>query len=1313
MVAVAVSCKETDPLTESATVLSDQLSSPHITCFLQDPSGRMWIGTERGLNRYNGYDYHQYFYRADSVSLPGNHIYDLCLDKGGHLWVGTEKGVARYTDLDSFECFPIASEEKPVYQILCDSRGQIILNMLEDLCVLDTLSGTFTNRVYLFDRYYSYRSHCYLSDDGLLWVVSPMEIRCFDTEDFQNIDNYPTPSFVTESVLLGNGQIWMAGRRKMCIFDTVTQSFVRMPSVVTSRFAEEEIEFMAEVDSSSVMFKTSSGLMCLYDRHNDILQDITPETLDLPVGFDVKVLHKDNAGNLWLGSDDRGFDYIRMREGDFSKNALSRRALENKSVVSVCSDTAGNLWAFTLRDGLYRMDHGNGEVVKVTISGVSQMEGTDVLQSNPPLVFVSSDDEIWLSFPNQQRVFRGRYLRGEVRLENEFPAFYPRAATEDSEGGVWFGTRDEFLINIAPGASAPQRVQIYPVETTFINSILPVGDSLLVLAYDEPPMLLDIHTRSASRIELDGKDNAISMSGRLLHPTVAKADTAGNIWIGTRFNGLLKYNPENKSIVSIKDVPADVASIEITPSGQIWVSTADGLAYSTNGGTQFSNFLPLTGKGGEHFYERSSGMLPDGRLVFGGVGGITIVDASDPAPVHGVPLVFEDIKVHNVPVAPGNRIIDRSLSFCPDIELLYRENSFSVSFSVPDFSNRHRVQYQYKLDGFDRDWVDLGTNRDIYFANIPAGEYVLRVRHYLLSDDVMGEERLTIRVKRPVWLSGWAQLIYLLLTGLLVFLVVRVKNQIDRQRAAARDAEKAKEQERLTNELNMAFFSNVSHEFRTPLTMISGPLSQLSGSRHLNRQERALVSMMGRNVNRMLSLVNQLLDISKMEHTAIGLKVRKTDIVRVLEDTVDSFRFNAKALCIEIATVGMENPVIVWCDEDKIRKILSNLISNAIKFSRNGGAISVALSRVNIGEEPEIRITVTDSGEGIPEDKLEKIFERYYQLDNQPVRPYGVGTGIGLFYARQLANIHHGSLKAGNRTDGHGAVFTLLIPENADRYRESEKVEVDAYESSLYSPFDAGFAKNADAKEESRPRLLAIDDNPDVLQYLRMLFDRTCLVVTAMSASEAENEALDHTPDIILCDVAMPDKSGYDLCHEFKSNLQLSHIPIILVTAMSSVDNQVTGLNMGADAYVSKPFDPSYLKALVKSLLDNRKRVQTMMGRATDTSEVGSSLSVRDKAFMDQLYELMEQELSNEDMDITTLCDILRISRTKLYYKIKALTGMSPSEFFLQYKLNRAAEMLHEGKLNVTEIAIRTGFGTLPSFSKAFKKRYGVSPSKY
>ena len=463
----------------------------------------------------------------------------------------------------------------------------------------------------------------------------------------------------------------------------------------------------------------------------------------------------------------------------------------------------------------------------------------------------------------------------------------------------------------------------------------------------------------------------------------------------------------------------------------------------------------------------------------------------------------------------------------------------------------------------------------------------------------------------------------------------------------------------------------------------------------------------------MLSLVGQLMDLGKLENSGLSLEVRFGNIVKVISDTAEIFRLNANSLGIRMDLKGLEYPLRCWFDEDKVVKILTNLLSNAIKFTPSGGFISVELDELYRESVHYIKITVTDSGSGIPEDKREKVFDRYYQLDNSNEGRYNPGTGIGLYYSRSLASVHHGELFAGGRDGAPGAVFTLLLPADAESYLASERILSEPSVSGEYPLETAESAEIPDTGAgDDRPVLLAVDDDPDIIRYLIALFSPRFTVLASYSADDALKTASEQTPDIVLSDVMMPGKTGFDLCAELKSNLQLSHVPVILVTAAGSVQQQVRGLDLGADAYVTKPFDPDYLKALVKSQLENRQRVRGLINSATESSEV-DALSARDRAFMDELYSLMEKELGNEDLDISSLTEMLKMSRTKFYYKIKGLTGKTPSEFFMQYKLNMAAKMLLEGKLNVSEIALKTGFNTLPHFSKAFKKQFGVSPSKY
>jgi DNA-binding response OmpR family regulator/nitrogen-specific signal transduction histidine kinase len=542
-------------------------------------------------------------------------------------------------------------------------------------------------------------------------------------------------------------------------------------------------------------------------------------------------------------------------------------------------------------------------------------------------------------------------------------------------------------------------------------------------------------------------------------------------------------------------------------------------------------------------------------------------------------------------------------------------------------------------------------------------------------------------------------------------------------RRAARQAQMEKEQEKRVNAMNMSFFANIAHEFRTPLTMIAGPVGQLVKSDNLSGEDRGLLSVAQRSIQRMFKLVNQLMDFNKLENDTLRLSVEQIDVVKALNDICDIFEFNAKEKGITIYRLGMEDSLMAWTDGDKLEKILSNLLSNALKFTPRGGRIDVSLDVSG----DQVKVSVADTGKGIPEDQKENIFKRYYQLDNQTKAIVNYGTGIGLYYSRRLAELHHGALTVDNREEGSGAVFTFVWPMIETAYADDEKMRNEELgmrnDENQTSP-DSAFRTNqhssslishSSLEEDSRPTILIVDDDTEIINYMRLLFAKDYRLITCLDADTALDEMRAEEPNLVLSDVAMPGKDGYELCQEIKQDIQLSHIPVILVTAKITAENQVEGLSVGADAYVTKPFDPAVLSALIQSQLKNRERVRKLLTNATTTEEEGvdNALSGQDKHFMEELYKLMEEELSNSELDVTRITKLLLISRTKLYYKIKGLTGETPSNFFRTYKLNRAAELLKSGKYTVSEIADKCGFSTQSHFSVVFKKQFGVTPTEY
>ncbi|MBR5324866.1 MAG: response regulator, partial [Prevotella sp.] len=748
------------------------------------------------------------------------------------------------------------------------------------------------------------------------------------------------------------------------------------------------------------------------------------------------------------------------------------------------------------------------------------------------------------------------------------------------------------------------------------------------------------------------------------------------------------------------------------------ISTMKGLNRLDTKTGRITSLYKADGLAGDEFMDRASCQLPNGSLVFGGTDGITMFNPADIDTLHNIPLRFCHLKIHNQLVRPAEGgPIEAILDSCQEIRLRHDQNSFSISFTALDFGEYERVHYYYQLDGFDSEWIDAGNSHTASYANLPSGHYTFRVRTTDSASDEAGSDERTVKVvvaPAPAF-SWWAWLIYLVLGALLAGYLYQNAKRVVKAHRAARQAQMEKEQEKRVNTMNMSFFANIAHEFRTPLTMIAGPVGQLAKSGSLDGEERSLLGIAQRSIQRMFKLVNQLMDFNKLENDTLRLSVEQLDVVKTMNDILDTFEFNAKEKGITIHRFGMEDKLLAWTDGDKLEKIVSNLLSNALKFTPRDGHIDVSLDTA----DDTVKVTVADTGKGIPEEQQENIFKRYYQLDNQTKAIVNWGTGIGLYYSRRLAELHHGSLTAGNRKEGTGAVFTLIYPMTEQAYTAEERRPLEGDGVADYRIIDMPVSPQTDRQpqqsEDDRPTILVVDDDTEIINYMRLLFSQDYRLITCLDADTALEEMRAEEPNIVLSDVMMPGKNGYELCQEIKQDIQLSHIPVILVTAKITAENQVEGLNVGADAYVTKPFEPAVLSALIQSQLKNRERVRKLLTNATTTEEEGveNALSEQDKHFMEELYKLMEEELSNSELDVTRITKMLYISRTKLYYKIKGLTGETPSNFFRTYKLNRAAELLKSGRYTIAEIADKTGFSTQSHFSVVFKKQFGVTPSDY
>ncbi|BCS85308.1 hybrid sensor histidine kinase/response regulator [Prevotella herbatica] len=1298
---------------DHAMVVADEISNHNIKAFAEDAYGHIWIATFRGLNKFDGNKYYQYFCTDDSLGLPDNNVSGVAKDKNNRLWVSTVNGICRYTDRNTFERIPMDDDNRNIVQLLVTPQNRIFIYNIGSLLEYDGQKNRFVKRLSHLDPHKNFMGSIHVDKYENIWVANLNSLRCFDHQTLKMTDSiaFPKGFYPLYTYLQDGKYFWLCAGNGIMLYNTKTKTFEHISSAIASNpvFSHDQVYCIHPYNKGGLLISTAQNGLFYYDSKAKMLtaQGHPGFPFDEP-SFKVTHLFKDSRNNLWMGSSDQGYSVNYQYNKCFNANHFLVQAVGHQSVLALAADRGGNLFISTKMRGLMVYNMQNRMLKPLTLAGLDTHDRRSEIGS----LLVDSCGKLWLG--NGLEVIRMHYDGSRLVIEKRYQVPFVMSLMQGSHRIVWATTASNKIYAFMPdGVLKP--CTLYPATFIFMPCALQLrNDRVLTAAFGQELVEVNPLSMEARKWNVNLLDWKRCLPRSSFIPTDLYEDPKGNVYVGTVTNGLMRISPDHQYAKRIDGLSCkDISAIEADRKGNIWVSTMNGLNKIDALTGAITSYYATDGIGGNQFNDRAACLLPNGRMVFGGTHGLTIFSPEKVYARQSVPLVFEILKVHNEVISPEtDDCIARNLEDKPKIHLQYDQNSFSISFAALAYGDYERASYSYRLEGFDDYWVESGNSHEAFYANLPAGHYTLKVRAKSKgNDEFTAENEIEVIVASAPWNTWWAWMLYVLAASLVAYQLYRLRQRIFQEHEAVRKAELEKEQECRVNKMNMSFFANISHEFRTPLTMISGPVGMLCDDRNISNDNKKLLLIVQRSVVRMLKLVNQLMDFNKLENDTLKLKVRRTDVVNQLLRICDIFKVNADEKGILLRLYGLEDSYLMWLDTDKLEKIMNNLLSNAMKFTPKGGKIAVSLDVA----DGNMTVTVADSGRGIPKDQIENIFRRYYQLNNQTKGKLNWGTGIGLYYARKLAELHHGTLVAGNKQDETGAVFTLTLPVGEGIYSDAERALPEDKQTELFPilPQEEQLIDTA-SLTDGKPTIMVVDDDTEVVNYLQTLLVPYYNVVYRFDAESAYKTISEDEPNLILSDVIMPDKTGYELCREIKENLQLCHIPLILVTAKATVENQVEGLNTGADAYITKPFDPKLLLAMIHSLLANREKVRQLLINSTQTDEIDEkALSPQDKNFMDQLYQIMENELSNPELDVGHLTDMLHISRTKLYYKMKGLTGTNPSVFFKTYKLNRAAELIREGCYTMSEIADRTGFNTPSHFSTSFKKQFGVSPSEY
>lgn len=1292
-------------------LIAADISNHNIQAITEDANGQIWLATFRGLNRYDGHQFYQYFYAADSTGLPDNNVLDLLVDSRKRLWLATGNGICRHSEMDNFPRIPIEGDDKACSQLMESPDGTIYAATDTSILIFNEQAQCFQPFISSDQKRNLHIRKLLTDTNNRLWMLTGKHLygydkqgKCFFTVSLPSgFDTHFADSYLDR-----HGKLWLGCLQGLLLFDVHTQRFCQLPACFQKAIAKEQLGYIRCIQpyTESQLLLVCQSKILLYDEAKQTLVQESDAAFPFNIpSFSPRKIFIDSRKNVWMGSADESFVVGYNKSRKFNNQNKFEAKYGKQPVTSVAIDRKQNIWIATKKNGLVTYNPSTQDIREVALPGQSD--------HSPYYLYVDSRDHLWTT--NMQGVAEYAYDGQHLHLLRTEETPLKLCATEDKYGTVWFGGNGNSLLAFHPDSATCSMLPLFPPNVLFVAALLTMKDGSLVAGgYVAGIKQIDPATRAVTDFPIPNKALEPFIRRPRFIPTSFFQDSMGDVWLGLVGNGLLHYDIRTRQLERMENIScSDISSFEEDKQGNVWISTMYGLNKYDRSTGEVIQYYEADGIGGNQFFDRASCKLSDGTLVFGGTHGITLFNPADVTETDSIPVLFQSLRINNQLVKPRKGgIIEQRIENRPVINLNHRQNSFTIGYSDVGYSEYENAHFFYKLDGVDKMWIDGRTNHEATYANLPTGCYTFCVK---IADNIkqkpLSENSICIIVHPAPWNTWWAWTIYIIcaVAAMWYFVVAKRRNRANKLRMEM--AEREKEQEQRVNQMNMQFFANVSHEFRTPLTMIAGPIDILATNSRLKGNDARLIGVVKHSIRRMLRLVNQIMDFNKLENDTLRLNVQRMDIIQPLCQLCDIFLFNAEEKHVTLVKHGFEGSLLSWIDVDKLDKIVSNLLSNAMKFTPSNGQIDISLDVL----DDYIQVVVADTGKGIPDDQLENIFKRYYQLDNQTKGIYNWGTGIGLYYARRLAELHHGSLTAANRTDGSGAVFTLRLPMADETYSMEERaIQTEQQEARYPIKQDDMASTSSMPDDDDKPLILVVDDDADVVNYLRIILSPNYRVVYRFNAEDALKAMGEDAPSLVLSDVVMPGMDGYAFCNIVKGDNQLCHIPIILVTAKTTVENQIEGLEKGADAYITKPFEPKLLLALIKSQLENREKVRQLLNQSTNANDsLEKALGPQDQHFMTELYKLMDAYIMDAEIDVAQVALQLGMSRTKFYYKMKGLTGTTPNVFFRTYKLNRAASLLREGRHTVSEVAYLTGFSSPSFFSTSFRKQFGVAPSEF
>ncbi|QVY66918.1 hybrid sensor histidine kinase/response regulator transcription factor [Polaribacter sp. Q13] len=1359
------------------------LSQGDVNSIYQDPKGFMWFATHDGLNKYNGYEFT--IYKPDANlknSIGSNLIYAVTGDEKGNLWIGTtgsglnyyNKSTGGFTHFIHDENNKNSITNNHVISIYKDKKDQLWVGTADGLDLVDLKQPLDSLKF----------KHYKLGDNKIsnslatnkiysIFEDSQDQIWIGSTKGLFKRTRAKNGEFYFRSV---NNRINLVNSPVNCIAeDSKGNLFIGTGNglhVFKANFNKNKVYKLQngffnglKVDKNDNLWAgTNNGLLYFENKKNTKDISLTKRFVYDPKDTKsiskniVKTIYIDNTGILWIGTNGGGVNKMDPERKQFKhiKKTLDTKSLSYDKIRSIFEDSSNNLWIGTEGGGLNILfkENDNGSYANFTNLQKIKKPFAIAEITHRNSLFVGAEDTPGLYEIDLDNLKNIQESDIKPIPEISYSVF---SILEDSNKNIWIGTYSggvhRWLLNKKTGAYTKDVLSYRSTNNTglssnIIRNIYEDSDHNIWFATSNglcklKPTEIEKNNPKFEVYKNDPKDkNSISHNYILALYESKK----GDLWVGTFGGGLNKMETNEKdNTVTFKTyterdgLPNNVIKAILEDAeNNLWISTNKGLSKFNPENNTFKNYDVNDGLQDNEFQELASLKRRDGEMLFGGINGF---NAFYPEDIKDNPYkaksVITSFSISNKPIKRGEEInghiiLKEPINETSEINLKYDENSFSFEFAAIHYSAPNKNKFAYKLEGFDKDWVYTNaTKRFATYTNMAPGDYTLLLKASN-NDGIWenSETKLHINITPPFWKTTLAYFLYFFLILAIFFgfwrnTVTKARKKHDLELA---NLEKQKEEE--LQHIKLEFFTNISHELRTPITLIKGPLEYLQKKGAAVKPEVAQeqFGLMRKNANYLLSLVNQLLDFRKINQGKMRLVMRNSNISAFIKEVAEPFQFLSHKKHIKLSFNTTDPLLKSWFDHEALEKTINNLLSNAFKFTPKNGTIDVNITNEKVANgivnKEYIIIEVKDSGIGIPSNKLEAIFERFNTKKDANKNNNPEGIGIGLSFTKSLIELHQGTIKVSSEP-GQGALFTVKIPANKEEYENLPEISCKESTDLDYvrrSSENESFAIDLDdettdesiSKDRSKsPVLLVVDDNKDIRTFIKQALGDDYTIFEAENGQEGFEIAKKITPNIIVTDLAMPIMDGLQLCKKIKTTKTTSHIPVLILTAKLSQESELEGVKLGADDYIRKPFDIELLNLKLKNILQQRKNLRVRFNQEITLQPKEVTVTSSDERFLQQAIEIVEKHMMNTDFSVEMLVKEMGHSRSNLYLKFKEITGLSSSEFIRSIRLKRAVQLFESTDLSVKEIMYMTGFNTASYFAKCFKKQFGVKPSDY